>query len=236
MLATHPRVKVLLLTNPSNPTGATYTAAEMQALADVLKETSVLVISDEIYSELQYEGEHASMATYLPQQTIVVNGVSKSHAMTGYRIGILAGPAALIAQINKVHGFVIMTPSNPAMAAATEAFNCERSLADTQRMKAAYQARRDFLVTELTALGFEMVRPNGAFYIFAKIPVDLGQDDVAFANELVAQERLAVVAGSGFGPGGEGYIRISYAASMDMLVDAMSRLKSFATSARATAV
>ena len=129
-----------------------------------------------------------------------------------------------------------MTPSNPAMAAATEAFNCERSLADTQRMKAAYQARRDFLVTELTALGFEMVRPNGAFYIFAKIPVDLGQDDVAFANELVAQERLAVVAGSGFGPGGEGYIRISYAASMDMLVDAMSRLKSFATSARATAV
>ena len=236
VLATHPRIKVLLLTNPSNPTGATYTAAEMQALADVLKETSVLVISDEIYSELQYEGEHASMATYLPQQTIVVNGVSKSHAMTGYRIGILAGPAALIAQINKVHGFVIMTPSNPAMAAATEAFNCARSLADTQRMKAAYQARRDFLVTELTALGFDMVRPNGAFYIFAKIPADLGQDDVVFANELVARERLAVVAGSGFGPGGEGYIRISYAASMAMLVDAMSRLKSFATSARTTAV
>lgn len=236
VLATNPRVKVLLLTNPSNPTGATYTSDELQALADVLKETSVLVISDEIYSELQYEGEHASIATYLPQQTIVVNGVSKSHAMTGYRIGILAGPAALIAQINKVHGFIIMTPSNPAMAAATEAFNCERSLADTQRMKVAYQTRRDFLVTELTALGFDMVRPNGAFYIFAKIPADLGQDDVVFANELVARERLAIVAGSGFGPGGEGYIRISYAASMAMLVDAMSRLKSFATLARATAV
>ena len=103
-------------------------------------------------------------------------------------------------------------------------------------MKAAYQARRDFLVTELTALGFDMVRPNGAFYIFAKISADLGQDDVVFANELVARERLAVVAGSGFGPGGEGYIRISYAASMAMLVDAMSRLKSFATLARATAV
>lgn len=235
-ILTPTHLRRVLATNPSNPTGATYTSDELQALADVLKETSVLVISDEIYSELQYEGEHASIATYLPQQTIVVNGVSKSHAMTGYRIGILAGPAALIAQINKVHGFIIMTPSNPAMAAATEAFNCERSLADTQRMKAAYQARRDFLVTELTALGFDMVRPNGAFYIFAKISADLGQDDVVFANELVARERLAVVAGSGFGPGGEGYIRISYAASMAMLVDAMSRLKSFATLARATAV
>ncbi|MFT9388571.1 MAG: aminotransferase class I/II-fold pyridoxal phosphate-dependent enzyme [Leuconostoc sp.] len=232
ILATHQQVKAMILTNPSNPTGATYTPDELKALAAVLKETAILVISDEIYSELQYDGVHASMATYLPEQTIVVNGVSKSHAMTGYRIGILAGPAALIAQINKVHGFVIMTPSNPAMAAATEAFNCDRSLIDTQAMKAAYQTRRDFLVTELSALGFEMVRPNGAFYIFAKIPADLTQDDVAFAYDLVAREQLAVVAGSGFGPGGEGYIRISYAAAMPVLEEAMSRLKNYVANTR----
>ena len=236
VLAQKPNIKAMILTNPSNPTGATYTADELRALAVVLKETHILVISDEIYSELQYEGTHASMATFLPQQTIVVNGVSKSHAMTGYRIGILAGPAALITQINKAHSFVIMTPSNPAMAAATEAFNGNQSLADTQDMKQAYQARRDYLVTELTAMGFDMVRPNGAFYIFARIPADLTQDDVAFAYDLVASEQLAVVAGSGFGPGGEGYIRISYAASMVMLQEAMSRLKNYVATSRITVV
>ncbi|MGO2916918.1 MAG: aminotransferase class I/II-fold pyridoxal phosphate-dependent enzyme, partial [Leuconostoc falkenbergense] len=221
ILANHNHVKALILTNPSNPTGVTYSAEALSDLADVLRGTDVLVISDEIYSELRYDDHHVSMATFLPDQTLVINGVSKSHAMTGYRIGIVAGPAALITPINMVHSFIIMTPSNPAMAAATEAFDSSLSESDTETMKKAYRDRRDFLVSKMKALGFEMATPNGAFYIFAKIPETLNQDDVAFAYDLVDQEKLAVVPGSGFGPGGEGYVRLSYAASMAMLTDAM---------------
>ncbi|MDI6552871.1 aminotransferase class I/II-fold pyridoxal phosphate-dependent enzyme [Leuconostoc falkenbergense] len=227
ILANHNHVKALILTNPSNPTGVTYSAEALSDLADVLRGTDVLVISDEIYSELRYDDHHVSMATFLPDQTLVINGVSKSHAMTGYRIGIIAGPAALITPINMVHSFIIMTPSNPAMAAATEAFDSSLSESDTETMKKAYRGRRDFLVSKMKALGFEMATPNGAFYIFAKIPETLNQDDVAFAYDLVDQEKLAVVPGSGFGPGGEGYVRLSYAASMAMLTDAMDRLSSY---------
>ncbi|MFZ2967042.1 MAG: aminotransferase class I/II-fold pyridoxal phosphate-dependent enzyme, partial [Leuconostoc falkenbergense] len=227
ILANHNHVKALILTNPSNPTGVTYSAEALSDLADVLRGTDVLVISDEIYSELRYDDHHVSMATFLPDQTLVINGVSKSHAMTGYRIGIVAGPAALITPINMVHSFIIMTPSNPAMAAATEAFDSSLSESDTETMKKAYRDRRDFLVSKMKALGFEMATPNGAFYIFAKIPETLNQDDVAFAYDLVDQEKLAVVPGSGFGPGGEGYVRLSYAASMAMLTDAMDRLSSY---------
>lgn len=227
ILANHNHVKALILTNPSNPTGVTYSAEALSDLADVLRGTDVLVISDEIYSELRYDDHHVSMATFLPDQTLVINGVSKSHAMTGYRIGIIAGPAALITPINMVHSFIIMTPSNPAMAAATEAFDSSLSESDTETMKKAYRDRRDFLVSKMKALGFEMATPNGAFYIFAKIPETLNQDDVAFAYDLVDQEKLAVVPGSGFGPGGEGYVRLSYAASMAMLTDAMDRLSSY---------
>ncbi|MDI6666900.1 aminotransferase class I/II-fold pyridoxal phosphate-dependent enzyme [Leuconostoc falkenbergense] len=227
ILANHNHVKALILTNPSNPTGVTYSAEALSDLADVLRGTDVLVISDEIYSELRYDDQHVSMATFLPDQTLVINGVSKSHAMTGYRIGIIAGPADLITPINMVHSFIIMTPSNPAMAAATEAFDSSLSESDTEIMKKAYRDRRDFLVSKMKALGFEMATPNGAFYIFAKIPETLNQDDVAFAYDLVDQEKLAVVPGSGFGPGGEGYVRLSYAASMAMLTDAMDRLSSY---------
>lgn len=227
ILANHNHVKALILTNPSNPTGVTYSAEALSDLADVLRGTDVLVISDEIYSELRYDDHHVSMATFLPDQTLVINGVSKSHAMTGYRIGIVAGPAALITPINMVHSFIIMTPSNPAMAAATEAFDSSLSESDTETMKKAYRDRRDFLVSKMKALGFEMATPNGAFYIFAKIPETLNQDDVAFAYDLVDQEKLAVVPGSGFGPGGEGYVRLSYAASMAMLTDSMDRLSSY---------
>lgn len=229
-------IKAIVLTNPSNPTGVTYTDKQLRVIADVLRETNILVISDEIYAELNYDNSHVSMGKYLPEQTVIVNGVSKSHAMTGYRIGILAGPADLIEQFNKVHGFVIMTPSNPAMAAATEAFDSELSWHDTAQMKQAYQNRRDFLVNELTALGFSMAKPGGAFYIFAKIPGDFIQNDVAFANDLVDKQQLAVVAGSGFGPGGEGYIRMSYAASMAMLKEAIFRLTAYARNVRQTNV
>lgn len=227
IIATENHIKAIIITNPSNPTGVTYTAEQLKDLADVIRETNILVISDEIYSELSYDAPHVSMASILPEQTIVVNGVSKSHAMTGYRIGILAGPAALMKKINMVHGFVIMTPSNPAMAAATEAFKSAESKDDTLSMKAQYKQRRDYLVEKMTKLGFEMATPSGAFYMFAKIPVDLNQNDAEFAYDLVDRQQLAVVPGSGFGPGGAGYVRISYAASLDMLETAMSRLESY---------
>ncbi|WP_288629604.1 aminotransferase class I/II-fold pyridoxal phosphate-dependent enzyme [uncultured Leuconostoc sp.] len=227
IIATEDHIKAIIITNPSNPTGVTYTAEQLKALADVVRETDILIISDEIYSELSYDGPHVSMASILPEQTIVVNGVSKSHAMTGYRIGILAGPAALMKKINMVHGFVIMTPSNPAMAAATEAFKRAESKDDTLWMKEQYKKRRDYLVEKMTKLGFEMATPSGAFYMFAKIPVDLNQNDVEFAYDLVDRQQLAVVPGSGFGPGGAGYVRISYAASLDMLETAMNRLESY---------
>ncbi|MGO2626319.1 MAG: aminotransferase class I/II-fold pyridoxal phosphate-dependent enzyme [Leuconostoc mesenteroides] len=227
IIATEDHIKAIIITNPSNPTGVTYTAEQLKALADVVRETDILIISDEIYSELSYDAPHVSMASILPEQTIVVNGVSKSHAMTGYRIGILAGPAALMKKINMVHGFVIMTPSNPAMAAATEAFKSAESKDDTLWMKEQYKKRRDYLVEKMTKLGFEMATPSGAFYMFAKIPVDLNQNDVEFAYDLVDRQQLAVVPGSGFGPGGAGYVRISYAASLDMLETAMNRLESY---------
>ncbi|MGB2510255.1 aminotransferase class I/II-fold pyridoxal phosphate-dependent enzyme [Leuconostoc suionicum] len=227
IIATEDHIKAIIITNPSNPTGVTYTAEQLKDLADVVRETNILIISDEIYSELSYDAPHVSMASILPEQTIVVNGVSKSHAMTGYRIGILAGPAALMKKINMVHGFVIMTPSNPAMAAATEAFKSAESKDDTLWMKEQYKKRRDYLVEKMTKLGFEMATPSGAFYMFAKIPVDLNQNDVEFAYDLVDRQQLAVVPGSGFGPGGAGYVRISYAASLDMLETAMNRLESY---------
>ncbi|WP_273726852.1 aminotransferase class I/II-fold pyridoxal phosphate-dependent enzyme [Leuconostoc mesenteroides] len=227
IIATEDHIKAIIITNPSNPTGVTYTAEQLKALADVVRETDILIISDEIYSELSYDAPHVSMASILPEQTIVVNGVSKSHAMTGYRIGILAGPAALMKKINMVHGFVIMTPSNPAMAAATEAFKSAESKDDTLWMKEQYKKRRDYLVEKMTKLGFEMATPSGAFYMFAKILVDLNQNDVEFAYDLVDRQQLAVVPGSGFGPGGAGYVRISYAASLDMLETAMNRLESY---------
>ncbi|MDC2806390.1 aminotransferase class I/II-fold pyridoxal phosphate-dependent enzyme [Leuconostoc suionicum] len=227
IIATEDHIKAIIITNPSNPTGVTYTAEQLKDLADVVRETNILIISDEIYSELSYDAPHVSMASILPEQTIVVNGVSKSHAMTGYRIGILAGPAALMKKINMVHGFVIMTPSNPAMAAATEAFKSAESKDDTLWMKEQYKKRRDYLVEKMTKLGFEMATPSGAFYMFAKIPADLNQNDVEFAYDLVDRQQLAVVPGSGFGPGGAGYVRISYAASLDMLETAMNRLESY---------
>lgn len=227
IIATEDHIKAIIITNPSNPTGVTYTAEQLKDLADVVRETNILIISDEIYSELSYDAPHVSMASILPEQTIVINGVSKSHAMTGYRIGILAGPAALMKKINMVHGFVIMTPSNPAMAAATEAFKSAESKDDTLWMKEQYKKRRDYLVEKMTKLGFEMATPSGAFYMFAKIPVDLNQNDVEFAYDLVDRQQLAVVPGSGFGPGGAGYVRISYAASLDMLETAMNRLESY---------
>lgn len=226
------KIKAIVLNFPSNPTGVTYNEAEVQALAEVLRETDIVVISDEIYSELTYDASHVSMAKYLPEQTILLNGVSKSHAMTGYRIGLLAGPAELVAKLGLIHQFTITTPTNSAMAAAAEALGTAAGKADTLAMKSEYQARRDFVYQTMTALGFEVPKPAGAFYIFAKIPADFTQDDVAFARDLAEKNQVAFVPGSAFGPGGEGYVRLSYAASMATLQEAMSRLTAYILAGR----
>lgn len=220
-------IKAIVLNFPSNPTGVTYSETEVKALADILRDTNIVVISDEIYSELTYETTHVSMAKYLPEQTILLNGVSKSHAMTGYRIGFLAGPAEVVKKLGLIHQFTVTTVTNSSMAAATEALNTEAGREDTLIMKKQYKERRDFVFDTMTSLGFAIPKPAGAFYIFAKIPEKFEQDDTKFARDLAQKNQLAVVPGSSFGPGGEGYVRLSYAASMSKLQDAMNRLTKY---------
>ncbi|MBM7544492.1 aminotransferase [Weissella beninensis] len=227
VIAEHPHAKAIVLNYPSNPTGVTYSAAELQQLATVLATTDLVVIADEIYSELVYDGQHASIAQFLPEQTLLLNGVSKSHAMTGYRIGFIAGPAALMQRVGMVHQMTVTAPSNPAMAAAVVALGTPAGKDATLAMKTAYQQRRDFIVTALTELNFTVAKPNGAFYVFAKLPTNLEQDDRKFARSLAYDGLVAVVPGAAFGLGGAGYIRISYANSLANLELAMQRLANY---------
>ncbi len=220
-------VKALVLNYPSNPTGVIYDADQLKALAAVIDRTSLFVIADEIYSELIYSGTHTSLATYLPEQTLVINGASKSHAMTGYRIGFIAGPAELMKVVTMVHSLLVTSPSNPAMAAAVAAFGTKAGRQATLTMKKAYQERRDFMLTALSAVGFEIASPNGAFYLFAKLPEQFNNKDEAFATALAKEGAVAVIPGSYFGPGGAGYLRLSYATSMKNLRLAAERIQSF---------
>ncbi|WP_127848963.1 aminotransferase class I/II-fold pyridoxal phosphate-dependent enzyme [Lacticaseibacillus hulanensis] len=206
------RVKAILLNFPSNPTGVTYNKEQVDAIAKVVADTNLVVISDEIYSELTYGATHASFAKALPEQTLLINGVSKSHAMTGWRIGFIAGPAEIMRRVSLAHAFNVTVASNPAMAGATEALSTEAGRVDSQKMKAEYIKRRDYVVDEMTKMGFSIPQPNGAFYVFAKIPAGCIQDDTEFCYDLLRKNKLAVIAGGGFGPGGEAHIRVSYAA------------------------
>ncbi len=221
-LAAHPKTKAVVLNFPSNPTGVTYREDDLKALAAVLADKPIFVLSDEIYSELTYGATHVSIARYLPEQTILLNGVSKSHAMTGWRIGIMCAPKAITAQLGKIHQFTVTSTTTNAQAAAAEALS--NGMDDAQAMKKEYQARRDYLYDALNKLGFESAKPEGAFYLFSKIPAGLPQDSMAFCRELAHEARVALIPGSSFGPGGEGYVRISYAASMDNLKTAVERI------------
>ncbi len=182
-------------------------------------------ISDEIYSELSYQHDHVSMGTILPEQTLVFNGVSKSHAMTGWRIGVIGGPATIINEVNKVHQFLITSATTNAQAAATEAF--KNGLEDGPQMREAYAKRVAILEEGLGQLGFDYVKPDGAFYLFAKIPEQFTQDSFEFCRQLAHGAKVAVIPGSCFGPGGEGYVRISFAASEENIKTALNRIKSF---------
>lgn len=225
-MSTHGQaVKAIILNYPSNPTGVTYNRQEVQAIADCLKEFNIFVISDEIYSELTYEGQHVSISEFIPDRTILVSGLSKSHAMTGWRVGFILTPASIAREISKSHQFIVTASTSISQYAAINALTEGKN--DGQIMKDAYQERRDFVCGVLAKLEMEVARPSGAFYVFAKIPANFEQNSLAFCEDLAVTEKLAIVPGSAFGPGGEGYVRISYAASLATLEEAMNRLTRF---------
>jgi aminotransferase len=218
-------IKAVILNYPSNPTGVTYSREEVKSLAEVLKKYPVFVISDEIYSELTYDEAHVSIAEYLREQTILINGLSKSHAMTGWRIGFIYAPKELTKEIIKVHQYLVTAAATVSQKAAVRALI--EGINDAQVMKKEYQARRDFVYDKMTSFGFDVAKPSGAFYIFAKIPADCLQDSMEFCVELAQKEALAVIPGIAFGDAGEGYIRISYAASLENLQEAMARMERY---------
>ncbi|BDR55834.1 aminotransferase [Xylocopilactobacillus apis] len=224
-LKEHPKAKVIILNYPTNPTGREYSADNLQKIAEIIRKHHLYVISDEIYSELVYGMPHTSIARYIPERTLVVNGLSKSHAMTGYRVGYVAGPAELVKWILEMHAFMVTAPSNPAQAAAVEAL--ENGADDPLESRKIYQRRRDYLVKSLNEMGLETVESDGAFYMFVKIPAQYGQDDQAFAWDLASKGKVAGIPGNSFGEGGKRYIRFSYAASDETLKEAMKRVKEF---------
>ncbi|MCS9984000.1 aminotransferase class I/II-fold pyridoxal phosphate-dependent enzyme [Weissella paramesenteroides] len=225
ILTAHPNAKAILLNYPSNPTGVTYSETELKALVAILREHQLLVIADEIYAELVYDAKHTSMARLLPEQTVLISGVSKSHAMTGYRIGYVVGPAELMKQVGKAHQAMVATAPGPMMAGALEALRNGRE--DPEKMRVVYEERRDLVLAGLAEAGFTAAQPGGAFYIFAKIPDFLNTNDTEFVYDLADTVKLGVAPGSIFGAGGEGYIRISYAASTENLKSAITRLKHY---------
>ena len=220
------QLKAVILNYPANPTGVTYSREQMAVLADVLKKYDVFVVCDEVYSELTYtEQPHVSIAEFLPEQTIVINGLSKSHAMTGWRLGFTFAPAAFTAQLIKSHQYLVTAANTMAQFAGVEALTAGKD--DAEPMKREYIERRDYIIEKMTELGFKIIKPDGAFYIFAKIPADYNQDSFAFLKDFAQKKAVAFIPGAAFGQYGEGYVRLSYAASMDTIKEAMKRLKEY---------
>lgn len=220
------KLKAVLLNYPTNPTGVTYSREQIKAFADVLAKYEIFVISDEVYSELSYNVEnHVSIAEYLPEQTILINGLSKSHAMTGWRIGLIFAPANLTAQLIKSHQYLVTAAATVSQFAAIEALTSGKN--DALPMKKEYVERRDYIIDKMSALGFDIIKPDGAFYIFAKIPEGQEQDSFKFCQDFAREKAVAIIPGVAFGKYGEGYVRLSYAASMETIIKAMSQLKDF---------
>lgn len=220
------QIKAVILNYPANPTGVTYSREQMAALADVLKKYDVFVVCDEVYSELTYtEQPHVSIAEFLPEQTIVINGLSKSHAMTGWRLGFTFAPAAFTAQLIKSHQYLVTAANTMAQFAGVEALTAGKD--DAEPMKREYIERRDYIIEKMTELGFKIIKPDGAFYIFAKIPAGYNQDSFAFLKDFAQKKAVAFIPGAAFGQYGEGYVRLSYAASMDTIKEAMKRLEEY---------
>ena len=224
-----PRTKLLIFPYPNNPTGAVMSAAEMEEIAAVLRETNVLVLSDEIYSELTYGlDRHVSIASLpgMAERTIVVNGFSKSYAMTGWRLGYAAGPAPLVKVMTKIHQSCIMSaPTTSQYAAITALRQCDDQI---EVMRDEYNRRRRYVVKALNDMGLTCFEPRGAFYVFPSIQIS-GLTSSEFCEQLLREKEVAIIPGSAFGASGEGYARISYAYSVDHLQTAMKRIREFLT-------
>ena len=220
------RTKILVLPFPNNPTGSIMTKEDLEPIAEFVKEHDLYVISDEIYSELSYQGEHVSIASLpgMRERTVVINGFSKGFAMTGWRLGYCCGPQAILKQMIKLHQFAIMcAPTNSQYAAIEGLRNCEDEVAE---MRKAYNQRRRFLMHEFKNIGMECFEPFGAFYVFPSIQ-QFGMTSEEFATRLLMEEKVAVVPGTAFGKCGEGFLRISYAYSLEDLKEALGRLRHF---------
>lgn len=220
------KTKVLILPFPNNPTGGIMTYEDLKEIVDVIIESDLYVISDEIYSELTYGQDHVSIASFpgMKERTIVINGFSKSYAMTGWRLGYAAGPEIIIEQMVKIHQFAIMCAPTTSQYAAVEALRNGDS--DVAMMKEAYNQRRRYLVDAFRKMGIECFEPFGAFYVFPSIK-KFGMTSEEFATKLLQEEKVAVVPGTAFGDCGEGFLRISYAYSIDNLKIALTRIAKF---------
>ena len=222
-----PRTKLLILPFPNNPTGAVMRRAHLEAIAGVLRGTGIMVLSDEIYAELTYGDErHISFAEIdgMKERTILVQGFSKSYAMTGWRLGYAAGPAPVIKQMTKIHQFSIMCAPTTSQYAAVEALR--NGDADIEEMRGQYDMRRRLLVDGLNRMGLDCFSPEGAFYVFPSIR-STGLSSSDFCMRLLEAERVAVVPGDAFGESGEGFVRISYSYSVNHLLEALKRIDRF---------
>lgn len=222
-----PRTKILVLAFPNNPTGAVMTKEELEEIAEVVKEKDIFVVSDEIYAELSYGNtRHCSIASIdgMKERTIVINGFSKAHAMTGWRLGYACGPEVVIKQMLKIHQFAIMcAPTNSQYAAVEALKECDDAV---EEMRNEYDRRRRFMLSKLRGMGLKVFEPYGAFYIFPNI-AEFGLTSDEFATRFLTEEKVAVVPGTAFGDCGEGFLRMSYASSLSNLKTAMERLEKF---------
>ncbi len=221
------KTKMLIFPFPCNPTGAIMERADLEAIAEILRDTNICVLSDEIYSELTYGGNaHVSIASIdgMRERTVVINGFSKTYSMTGWRLGYVCAPAPIVEQITKIHQFAIMSAPTTAQYAAIEALKNGDS--DIERMKAEYDVRRRIMVNGFRKLGMDCFEPKGAFYTFPSIKVSgLSSDD--FCEQLLYSQKVAVVPGNAFGSSGEGFIRASYCYSTEHIKEAIDRIGKF---------
>ena len=220
------RTKLLILPYPNNPTGGIMTRKDLEAIAEVILKHDIFVMSDEIYSELTYKDKHVSIAELpgMQERTILINGFSKAYAMTGWRLGYACGPREIIQQMTKIHQFAIMCAPTTSQCAAVEAL--KNGDGDVEQMRTAYNQRRRYLMNAFREMGLECFEPYGAFYVFPCIK-EFGLTSDEFAERLLKEEKLAVVPGTAFGDCGEGFLRISYAYSMEQLKEALSRMNRF---------
>lgn len=220
------KTKILILSYPNNPTGAIMEYEDLEAIVDVIIERDIFVISDEIYAELTYNGGHVSIASFpgMKERTIVISGFSKAFAMTGWRLGYALGPDYIIEQMTKIHQFAIMcAPTTSQYAAIAAMRDCDK---DVERMRESYDQRRRYLLNEFEEMGLPCFEPKGAFYVFPCIE-KYGMSSEEFATKLLQAKKLAVVPGDAFGDCGEGFLRISYAYSLEELKEAIGRIKEF---------